>query len=184
MAILISKRTPTWGLSWAVITWVGLPHLPARILKVYAKALTGFSHVYCPDVLNNTLLSSGCDLENGSHCGNGEQNANSKDTGGREEPLIAQIRQQPGSLTDLLQQRYMSEYKPYNNAWKEILRGKKDEMLHRINSPLQKCLYSNSRNLSMSYITWQQVEWGIYKCDRIKAPLMGRFTWFIWKPSM
>ena len=109
----------------AVITWVDLPYLSARILKVYGKALTGFSHVYCPDVLNNTLLSSGCDLENGSHCGNGEQNVNSKDVGGREEPLIVQIHQQPDFLTDLLQQRYMFEYKPYNNTWKEILRGKK-----------------------------------------------------------
>ena len=108
----------------AVITWVDLPYLSARILKVYGKALTGFSHVYCPDVLNNTLLSSGCDLENGSHCGNGEQNVNSKDVGGREEPLIVQIHQQPDFLTDL-QQRYMFEYKPYNNTWKEILRGKK-----------------------------------------------------------
>lgn len=125
MAVLISKGTPIWGLSWAVITWVDLPYLPARILKVYVKALTGFSHVYLPDVLNNTLLPSGCDLENGSHCGNGEQNVNSKDTGGREEPLIAQINHQPGSLTDLLQKRYMFEYKPYNTTWKEILREKK-----------------------------------------------------------
>lgn len=29
-------------------------HLPARILKVYRKALTGFSHVHHPDGLNNT----------------------------------------------------------------------------------------------------------------------------------
>ena len=47
---------------------------------------------------------------------NGEQNVNSKDTGGREEPLIAQINHQPGSLTDLLQNRYRFEYKPYNTT--------------------------------------------------------------------
>ena len=33
---------------------------PIWILKVYIEALTGFSHVYGPDSLNNTLLSQGC----------------------------------------------------------------------------------------------------------------------------
>ena len=32
-------------------------HPPARIFKVYIEALTGFSHEYCPDGLNSTLLS-------------------------------------------------------------------------------------------------------------------------------
>jgi len=31
---------------------------PTRILKVYIEALTGFSHIFCPDGLsNNTLFS-------------------------------------------------------------------------------------------------------------------------------
>ena len=37
--------------------------LLTRILKVYIKALTGFSHIYRSDCLNNTLLSQGCILE-------------------------------------------------------------------------------------------------------------------------
>lgn len=32
-------------------------HSPTRILKVYIEDLTGFSHVYYPDGLNDTLLS-------------------------------------------------------------------------------------------------------------------------------
>ena len=39
------------------------PYLPARILKFYIEALTGFSHVFSPDGLNNTLLSQGHVLE-------------------------------------------------------------------------------------------------------------------------
>lgn len=38
------------------------PHLPSRILKVYIADLTGFSHLYCPDGLNCTLLPQGCVL--------------------------------------------------------------------------------------------------------------------------
>lgn len=43
---------------------------PTRILKVCIEALTGFSYIYYPDVLNNRLLSQGCALETGSHCAN------------------------------------------------------------------------------------------------------------------
>lgn len=57
---------------------------PSIILKVYMEALTGLSHTSCPDGLNNTLLSQGQVLENGSHCGSGWQNVHSKDRGGRE----------------------------------------------------------------------------------------------------
>ena len=39
------------------------PHLPARILEIYIKTLTGFNHVFSPEGLNNTLLSEGCVLE-------------------------------------------------------------------------------------------------------------------------
>ena len=45
-------------------------HPPIRILKVYIKALTGFSHVFSTDGLNTTLPSQGCVLENDSSCGN------------------------------------------------------------------------------------------------------------------
>lgn len=38
-------------------------HLPTWILKVYIEPLTGLSHVYHWDVLNNTLLSQGFVLE-------------------------------------------------------------------------------------------------------------------------
>ena len=35
----------------------------ARILKVSMEGLTGLSHTYHPDGLNNTVLSQGCVLE-------------------------------------------------------------------------------------------------------------------------
>ena len=54
------KGTYIQGLSWASIRRVDFPIHPPRILKVYLESLTGFSHVYCPDGLNNTLLSQGC----------------------------------------------------------------------------------------------------------------------------
>lgn len=34
-----------------------------RILKVYVLVLTGFSHAFSPDGLNNTVLSHSCVLE-------------------------------------------------------------------------------------------------------------------------
>lgn len=43
-------------------------HPPARILKVYLGALTGFCHLCCSDDL--ILLFQGCILENVSPCGN------------------------------------------------------------------------------------------------------------------
>ena len=65
-------------------------HLPNRILKVDIEALTGFSHVHCPDGLNSTLLPQGCILENSSSCRNSGWNIYSKDRGGGEELLTAQ----------------------------------------------------------------------------------------------
>lgn len=44
-------------------------HRPTRI-KVYGEDLTGFSHIFNPDGLNNTLLSSRLCPWNSSHCGN------------------------------------------------------------------------------------------------------------------
>lgn len=40
-------------------------HPSPRILNVYIEALAGFSHVYCPDDLNNTSLSQVCILAKG-----------------------------------------------------------------------------------------------------------------------
>ena len=67
------------------------PHSSTRTLKVYIEDFTGFSHVCCPDGLNNTWLSEGCVLENSSACGNCGQNVYSKDRGGAEESLITWI---------------------------------------------------------------------------------------------
>lgn len=66
-------------------------YLPTKILKIYVEAFTGFSHVYHPDGLYNTLLSQGCVLQNGSHCVNDGQKVFSKDGGGSQESLIAQV---------------------------------------------------------------------------------------------
>ena len=67
----------------------------------------GFSRMYYPNGLTNTLLSQVCVLENSSHYGNGGQNIHSKDRGEDEKPLIAWIsswvNQQSCSLNDLLQ---------------------------------------------------------------------------------
>lgn len=57
------------------------PHLPTSGLKVYAKALTGFSQVYHLEGLNNTMLSQGCVLEKWSHYGTSEKNVHPKDRG-------------------------------------------------------------------------------------------------------
>lgn len=49
--VLISKGTykfPYWQDEWISIPVPG-------ILKVYVEALTEFSHLYCPDNLNNTI---------------------------------------------------------------------------------------------------------------------------------
>ena len=45
------------------------PCLPARILKVYAETFMGLSHTCHPDGLCSVLLSRGCVLEPGFHCG-------------------------------------------------------------------------------------------------------------------
>lgn len=64
---------------------------PTKTLKVYIEALTGFSHVYHSNGLNNSMSFQGCVLENGSGCGNGGQKTYSKDRAGGREPLIAQV---------------------------------------------------------------------------------------------
>ena len=63
MAGLISKRSYIQGLSWAAARQVDLHTRLPESEKFNIEALTGFSHVYHPDGLNNTLLSQGCILE-------------------------------------------------------------------------------------------------------------------------
>lgn len=50
-----------------------------------------FSHVFSSDGLNNTLLSQGRVLENGSSRGNSGRNVHSKDRGWGKKPLIARV---------------------------------------------------------------------------------------------
>lgn len=54
----------------------------ARILNVYPESLTGFDHVNPPNGLSSTLLSQGCDLQNGSRGGRGGWGLLSRDRGG------------------------------------------------------------------------------------------------------
>ena len=78
------------------------PHLPARILKVYTEALTGFSHIYHPHGLNTTLLSEGCVL--GQLLTWGWQTKHTFQGQGRSDSVsIAQVKQQSCPLNDLPQ---------------------------------------------------------------------------------
>lgn len=83
------------------------PHPPTSIFKVYRKALTGLSHVQCPDGLNNTFLSRQCPW-NSSLCGNGGQSICSQDRGAGGEPPSAWVLliRQSLPLRDLRQQLY------------------------------------------------------------------------------
>lgn len=65
-------------------------HLPARILKVYIKALSGFSHFFRPYGLNNTLLSQGYVLETAPGAGILGRTCIPR-TGAVEEPQIAWV---------------------------------------------------------------------------------------------
>lgn len=53
----------------------GVDHAPTRSpnLKSLYRDLNCVQSVYSPVRLNNTLLPQGCNLENGSHCGNSSQ---------------------------------------------------------------------------------------------------------------
>lgn len=82
VAALISKGTYIRGLLYRWLQEESILYLSTRILGVYIKSSTGFSHICQAGSLNNTLLSQGCILENGPHCGNGGQNTHSKDEGG------------------------------------------------------------------------------------------------------
>lgn len=77
------QRAQAPGLSRVPRKMSGSRPPPTRILKVYGEALVGFSHMYHPDGLRDTLFSQGCILENGSSCGNSGRNVHAKDKGGR-----------------------------------------------------------------------------------------------------
>lgn len=65
-------------------------HLPARNLKVYIQALTGFNHIYHSDDLNTTSVSQGCILKTVSSMGK-IKTVHIPRTGKRGEGLIARI---------------------------------------------------------------------------------------------
>lgn len=80
-AHLINKGNLDKRLSWSAASWVS--SAPAQqTVKVYIKALTGFSHIYGPDVLNIASLSQGCVLGAASRSGKGQWNPHSKDREG------------------------------------------------------------------------------------------------------
>lgn len=63
-------------------------HPLTTILEVYIEAITKFNHIF---ILKN-LLSQRCVFQTASTMGNCGQHVHSKDRGGNEETLIAQIR--------------------------------------------------------------------------------------------
>lgn len=69
------------GQCGSTIRWVDL-HICQLELQFYIEPLNVFGNIYCPDGLNNTLLSQDYTLENGSHCGNKGKNIYAKDEGG------------------------------------------------------------------------------------------------------
>lgn len=64
------------------------PYTSTRTLNVHIEALMGLSHVHSPVGFNNTLLSQGRVLKNGSGYGNGGQNVCSKCRARGEEPWL------------------------------------------------------------------------------------------------
>ena len=92
------------GLPWVVTRWVNL----LAHFKVYTEAVTGFSPIYHPDSLNNTLPSPSCTLESGSHCGSSGRECTFQGQARGEEPATpgssSQVSQQSGPLSDLPQQ--------------------------------------------------------------------------------
>lgn len=60
-------------------------------LEVDQEALTGFIHVCCPDILNNTLLSQGSILRNSFHCEKSGQNSTFQEQGRGWGALYAQV---------------------------------------------------------------------------------------------
>ena len=75
----------------------------ARVTEFYMEALTGLSQA------QEHIISQGCTLESGLHCGSGGQNVHFKGRGGDEQPLpecSLRVNKQSCPLYDLLQQQY------------------------------------------------------------------------------
>ena len=90
MAGVISKVTYILGLSWVATRWIDLrTHLPESWVNI--EALKGFSHIFSPDGLNSTLLSSRLCPWSSSSDGNSGQNVHSKDRVEGKESLIAWV---------------------------------------------------------------------------------------------
>lgn len=68
----------------------GPPHSLTRIFQVHIEALPGSRHLYGPDGLSATFLSHGR-AHGSSQLREGKQNAEFKDKGVGEEPLIAWV---------------------------------------------------------------------------------------------
>ena len=85
------------------------PHPPATILEVYIETLIGFSHVHCPDGLNNTLLFQGHVLEAASGVGKaGKMHIPRTGEGVRDRQLLRPswwVKQRSHPLDDALQQQ-------------------------------------------------------------------------------
>lgn len=93
-----NEKGNLWGLPSAPqVKKISVP--TCHNLKVDKEAWTGYSHVYCPDVLNNILLSEGSILENGSHCGNSGQNRTFQGQG-REVRMLLCLGPAHGSTSD------------------------------------------------------------------------------------
>lgn len=66
---------------------MGLSNCPPVILNVYVEASTTLGHVNQPDGLSNIVLSQGCVLKNGSHCGNNKENRRQDE---EQQPIVQQ----------------------------------------------------------------------------------------------
>jgi len=66
---------------------VGLSNCPPVILNIYVEASTTLGHVNQPDGLSNIVLSQGCVLKNGSHCGNNKENRRQDE---EQQPMVQQ----------------------------------------------------------------------------------------------
>lgn len=103
-----NKEIYVWGLSWALGEEISVP--PTSILKVYREAWMGFSYIHHHDGLSSTLLSQGCVLGSGFHCGNGGRDRMNTPRTGEEMRSLwmsgssLRVNQQSGLLNDLLQQ--------------------------------------------------------------------------------
>lgn len=88
---LISKGTYIRGLSLMAHKMSRSPYLPVKIFTIYIEALTGFSHIFNPNGLNNLPSSlKVAYFKQLLRHRNFWQDVHSKDRGAGEEPLITQ----------------------------------------------------------------------------------------------